>query len=230
MAFYGEFFQVSNKPFFDVQSQQVKVKICGLTNRADAESAIEAGADALGFNFYAAGKRYVDLALERRWIQDLPEEVARVGVVVDMDLEAARRLLEEDLFDALQLHGKEMPSYCESLGEVGKPLFKALRIRNQTDLIGFEKYPVLGLLLDSYAEREFGGTGASFDWAVLQRARIDKPVILAGGLTPENVAEAIRTVHPYAVDVASGVELNCRKKDPKRMADFIAAAREAGRR
>jgi phosphoribosylanthranilate isomerase len=147
-----------------------------------------------------------------------------------MDLEAARRLLEEDLLDALQLHGNEMPAYCESLGEVGKPLFKALHIRNQTDLIGFEKYSVLGLLLDSYAEREFGGTGASFDWAVLQRARIDKPVILAGGLTPENVAEAIRTVHPYAVDVASGVELNCRKKDPKRMADFIAAAREAGRR
>jgi phosphoribosylanthranilate isomerase len=229
MPFYGNFSQVIKKPFFEVHSQQVKVKICGVTNRADAESAIEAGADALGFNFYAPGKRYVDLTLERGWIQDLPNMIARVGVIVDMDLEWARRLLQDDLFDALQLHGNEAPSYCESLAGVGKPLFKALRIRDQIDLTGCEKYPVLGLLLDGYSEREYGGTGTPFDWSLLQTARIDKPLILAGGLTRGNVANAIRMVRPYAVDVASGVELNCRKKDPKKMADFIAAAKQAGR-
>src|SRR5260370_15763673 len=107
MVFYGKFFQVSTKPFFDVQSQQVKVKICGLTNRADAESAIEAGADALGFNFYAAGKRYVDLPVERGRIQDLPEESARVGVVANIDFGEARRLLGEEVVDAVPLRGHE---------------------------------------------------------------------------------------------------------------------------
>jgi phosphoribosylanthranilate isomerase len=221
---------VTTKHFFDVQSQQVKVKICGVTNRADAESAIEAGADALGFNFYAPGKRSIDLTREREWIQDLSAAIVRVAVVVDMDLEVARRLLEDDLFDALQLHGNELPSYCESLRNLGKPLFKALRLRHQADLQGYENYPVFGLLLDSYSEREFGGTGTIIDWAALQDIQLGKPIILAGGLTPENVAEAIRLVRPYAVDVASGVELNCRKKDPEKMADFVAAAKQAGRR
>jgi phosphoribosylanthranilate isomerase len=218
------------KRFFEVQSPQVKVKICGVTNREDADAAIEAGADALGFNFYAAGKRFIDLARERRWIQDLPVAIARIGVVVDMDLEAARGLLEEGLFDALQLHGSELPSYCESLGSAGKPLFKAFRLRNPSDLAGHEKYPVFGLLLDSRSECEFGGTGTPLDWVDWQNIQINKPIILAGGLTPENVAEAIRLVRPYAVDVASGVELNHRKKDPQKMADFVAAAKEGGRR
>jgi phosphoribosylanthranilate isomerase len=221
---------VTTKQFFDLQSQQVKVKICGITNRVDAEAALEAGADALGFNFYAPGKRFIDLTHERGWIQDLSGDVVRIGVVVDMDLEVARGLLEDDLFDALQLHGNELPSYCQSLRSVGKPLLKALRLRNLADLQGYQKYPVFGLLLDSHSEREFGGTGTTVDWAGLENTQFDKPIILAGGLTPENVAEAIRMVRPYAVDVASGVELNCRKKDPEKMAAFVAAAKQAGGR
>jgi phosphoribosylanthranilate isomerase len=220
---------VVTKHFLEGKSDQVLVKICGITNVADAESAIEAGADALGFNFYAGGKRYIDLDQERSWIRQLPPATARIAVVVNIELAEAKRLLDDDLFDAIQLHGDESPSYCESLSKIGKPILKALRIRSRTDLERSRSYPVFGLLFDSFCESEFGGTGHSFDWTLLRGAEMDKPIILAGGLTPENVTEAVQIVHPYAVDVASGVELNARRKDQKKMKDFVTAAKQAGR-
>jgi phosphoribosylanthranilate isomerase len=220
---------VVTKHFLEGKSDQVLVKICGITNVAGAESAIEAGADALGFNFYADGKRYIDLAQERRWIRQLPPATARIAVVVNIELAEAKRLLDDDLFDALQLHGDELPSYCQSLANIGKPILKALRIRSRTDFELSRNYPVFGLLFDSFCESEFGGTGHSFDWTLIREAKLDKPIILAGGLTPENVAKAVQIVRPYAVDVATGVELNPRRKDEKKMKDFVAAAKQAGR-
>jgi len=215
------------KYFFECKSDHVLVKICGVTNRADAEAAIETGADALGFNFCAIGKRYVDLECERDWIRQLPAEIARIAVVVNLDLAEAEHLLLDDLFDALQLHGDESPPYCASLAAAGKPLLKVLRVKGYADLEHGWQYPVFGLVLDSYRENEFGGTGHSFDWTLLESINLEKPVILAGGLTPENVADVVRAVRPYAVDVASGVELNPRTKDKKKMQDFIAAAKGA---
>ena len=213
------------KYFFECKSKHVFVKICGVTNQKDAETAIEAGADALGFNFYPTGKRYIDFERECHWIRQLPNEIARVAVVVNPNLAEAEYLLSGNLFDALQLHGDESPPYCASLAAAGKPLVKALRVKGRADLERGRQYSVFGLLLDSYRENEFGGTGHSFDWTLLERVNLEKPIILAGGLTPENVADAVRTVRPYAVDVASGVELNPRTKNKKKIQDFITAAK-----
>jgi phosphoribosylanthranilate isomerase len=215
------------KYFFEGDAENVRVKICGITNQLDAEAAIEAGADALGFNFYRAGKRYIDLDHERGWIDQLPPEIARVAVVVDLSEKEATRLLEEDLFDALQLHGDESPAYSASLAKLKKPIIKALRVRGEIDLQRGKSFPVFGLLFDSYCENEMGGTGRSFDWGILTQIKCELPIILAGGLTPGNVAEAVRIVRPHAVDVASGVESDPRRKDRTKMKNFVEAVKGA---
>ena len=208
------------------------VKICGIRNEADAKAAIESGADALGFNLYPGSQRFIQWQKEIAWIRELPAEVTRVAVVVNTALDEATRLLEMDAFDGLQLHGEESREFCESLVKHRKPVLKAFRFKNvDVDLVHQVRgYPVFGFLVDSHREGAFGGTGERFDWTRLKMVNLHKPLIVAGGLTPENVAEAIREIRPYAVDVASGVENKERRKDKKKMQDFVAAVRETSAR
>lgn len=216
----------NSKRFFRKPSDHVGVKICGIRNEADAVAAIECGADALGFNLYPGSKRYMQWQKEATWICNLPVEISRIGVLVNATLQEARRLLEMDLFDGLQLHGEESRGYCESLALCHKPLLKALRLSSVQFLERVRGYPVFGFLFDSCRGGAFGGTGVQFDWTMLREVKLEKPFIVAGGLTPENVAEAIRTMRPYAVDVASGVENSKGFKDKTKMQDFVAAVRE----
>jgi phosphoribosylanthranilate isomerase len=206
-------------------SKHVRVKICGVKKEADAIAAIECGADALGFNLYAGSKRYIQWKEEAAWIKDLPPEISRIAVVVNPALEQACQWLEMDLFDGLQLHGEESREFCESLIKFRKPVVKAIGLRNVEILEQFRAYPVFGFLVDSYQKGSFGGTGERFDWTLLRGIKLEKPLIVSGGLTPENVADAISQMRPYAVDVASGVENREGFKDRYRMRDFVLAAR-----
>ena len=201
------------------------MKICGIKNHSDATAAIESGADALGFNLYPGSKRYIDREKEAAWIRELPPEVARVAVLVNPTLEETGKVLDADLFDALQLHGEESKEFCEALLERDRPLIKAIRLTSVALLERVRHYPIFGVLADGIREGEFGGTGAQFDWTLLSGAKIDKALIVAGGLTPGNVARAIRETRPHAVDVASGVENRKGLKDRKKMEDFILAVR-----
>jgi phosphoribosylanthranilate isomerase len=215
----------SLKRFFIECSDYVQVKICGVRNETDAIAAIESGADALGFNLYPGSKRYLEWQQEAAWIRELPAEVARVAVIANLSLDEARPLLEMDLFDGLQLHGEESRAFCEGLVNCRKPVLKAVRLKTIELLERVRSYPVFGFLIDSYREGELGGTGERFDWALLKRAKFERPLIVAGGLTPENVADAVRELRPYAVDVASGVENREGFKDKKKMQAFVLAAR-----
>jgi phosphoribosylanthranilate isomerase len=214
------------KRFFTKRSDHVGVKICGVRSEADAIAAIESGADALGFNLYPGSKRYLQWQKEAAWIRELPAEISRIALVVNSTLKEATQLLEMELFDGLQLHGEESEEFCQSLVKCGKPVLKAVRLETVEHLARVRTYPVFGFLIDSYREGVFGGTGERFDWKLLKGVKIDKPLIVAGGLTPENVADAVREIRPHAVDVASGVENREGFKDKKRMRDFVLAVRE----
>lgn len=181
----------------------------------------------MGFNLYPGSTRFIQWEREKSWIQELPAEISRIAVVVNPALDQAAQLLEMDLFDGLQLHGEESREFCESLAKHPKPVLKAIRLKNVDLLQRFRDYPVFGFLIDSHREGSFGGTGERFEWTFLKRADLSKPLIVAGGLTPENVGEAVRELNPYAVDVASGIENEAGCKDWKKMEDFIAAARQA---
>lgn len=204
----------------------VKVKVCGITNPVDALAAAEAGADALGFNFYARSPRYITPEDARRIIAELPASVLCVGVFVNEDSAAmVTRVAEESGVSAVQLHGDESPEYCAALG--GHQVIKALRVGKDFAPEAATGYPAKSILLDAYNPRARGGTGETFDWALARRTReVVAQLYLAGGLRPENVAEAIEVVAPYAVDVCSGVELAPGLKDAARMRAFVAAVRE----
>jgi phosphoribosylanthranilate isomerase len=215
------------KRFFRKRSDQVGVKICGLKNEIDAIAAIESGADALGFNLYPGSKRYIQWEKESEWIRRLPVEVARIALIANSTLEEACQLLEMDLFDGLQLHGDESGEFCEALVKYRKPVLKAVRLATAEALERVRGYPVFGFLIDCYREGALGGTGERFDWTLLKEVKLEMPLIVAGGLTPENVADAVREMRPYAVDVASGVENSIGFKDKKKMQDFVLSARGA---
>ena len=214
----------NTKRFFRKDSDRVFVKFCGIKNELDARAAIECGADALGFNLYSGSARFIQWQREQAWIRELPAEISRIAVVVNPTLDEAWRLLEMDIFDGLQLHGEESREFCESLANNHKPVLKALRLKNVELLQRLSDYPVFGFLLDSHREGAFGGTGERFEWTLLKRAHLDKPLIVAGGLTPENVGNAVRELRPHAVDVATGIENEGGGKDRKKMQGFIAAA------
>ncbi len=213
------------KRFFKKSFNDVRVKICGVKNESDALAAIEFGADSLGFNLYPGSKRFINWRTEAAWIGALPSHVARVAILVNPTMTEACDLLRTDLFDALQLHGDESEEFCQALSQHGKPLIKAVRLTSAAVLDRIRDYPVFGVLADGSRNGEFGGTGVPFDWRLLDGAKLDKFVIVAGGLTSENVADAIRKTHPHAVDVASGVENGEGLKDRKKMEDFILAVR-----
>lgn len=201
------------------------VKVCGITNLEDALAAIEAGAEMLGFNFYARSPRHVEPVAARAIIEQLPEGVACVGVFVnEPSPEAALRVARESGVSAVQLHGDETPEFCRALE--GFTTIKALRVGEDYGVETATAFDTDALLLDAYAPDAFGGTGHTFDWSLARATREAVPrLFLAGGLKPSNVADAIRAVGPHAVDVCSGVETSPRRKSFQLMRDFIAAVR-----
>jgi phosphoribosylanthranilate isomerase len=203
----------------------VIVKICGITSLRDAMAAAEAGADALGFVFYEPSPRCVTLETAARIIARLPPSMVKVGLFVDAPEELVVRAIGECGLSLLQFHGAESPEYCVQFGLMS---MKAFRIRDVESLQALPNYRTDAWLLDAYSPAKVGGTGETFNWDLaVQAQHLGRPIFLAGGLTPENVAEAIRRVRPYAVDVSSGVESAPGKKDPARVKAFIQAAKLA---
>lgn len=203
----------------------VKVKICGLTRLADAQSAIAAGADALGFVFWEQSPRRLCTAAAAEIIRQLPPQVQKVGVFVNAPPEAVRRAIGECSLDVLQFHGDESPDYCQ---QFDRRTMKAFRIRDAESLRALPDYRTDAWLLDAFVPGQPGGCGATFNWNLAVEAqKFGRPLFLAGGLTPENVAAAVRQVRPCGVDVSSGVELAPGQKDSEKVRAFIAAAKQA---
>jgi phosphoribosylanthranilate isomerase len=203
----------------------VIVKICGITNLRDALAAVEAGADALGFVFYEPSPRYVPLDIAARIIVRLPPSIVKVGLFVDAPKDLVVRAIRQCGLTLLQFHGAETPDFCLQFGLMS---MKAFRVRDAASLQALPDYRTDAWLLDAYSQDKAGGTGETFNWDLAVEAqRWGRPIFLAGGLTPENVAEAIRRVRPYAVDVSSGVETVPGKKDPAKVQAFIRAAKGA---
>lgn len=199
----------------------LRVKICGITNVEDALQAAACGADALGFVFFEKSPRCVTPEQAREIISQLPSLVMTVGLFVNAEPETICETAEICKLDRVQLHGDETPDEC-----LLPPLkiIKALRVRDAASLARADEYPV-DLLLDAWSDQAYGGTGHSFDWQLARELAARRSIILAGGLRPDNVAEAVATIKPYAVDVSSGVELTPGKKDHGKVAEFIRQAR-----
>ena len=202
----------------------VRVKICGITSREDALHAAASGADALGFVFYDKSPRAVTPAQVRTIIAGLPPLVTCVGLFVNEAPEQVRAIAEQCGLDVIQLHGDEDPVACHYPPH---RVVKALRVRDAQSLADHGAYQVSALLLDAWVPESYGGTGHLGNWELAETVARQRPVILAGGLTPENVAAAVRQVRPYGVDVSSGVESEPGKKDPEKVARFIRMAKEA---
>ena len=202
----------------------LKIKICGITTLEDAQMAVEAGADAIGFMFYPASPRSIKPEAAARIARRLSPFLTKVGVFVDADDRDVRELLAAGAIDAVQFHGGETPGFCRLFG---RSAIKAFRINGADSLADLRRYDQETWLLDSYVPGIPGGTGAVFNWDLAVTASsFGRPIILAGGLKPENVASAVRKVSPYGVDVSSGVESSPGKKDPLKVREFIRAARE----
>jgi phosphoribosylanthranilate isomerase len=203
----------------------VKVKICGITSYEDARTAVEAGADALGFVFFDKSPRFINPVIAAGIISRLPPLIQTVGLFVNEDTAQVNWTADYCGLDVVQLHGDETPEDCL---EVKRRVIKAFRIQKIISIDPLEKYQdyqVSGYLLDAWSPDAYGGTGRTFNWELAQAAKQYGPVILAGGLTPENVADAIRIVSPYGVDVSSGVESAPGKKDAETVRQFIRAAK-----
>jgi phosphoribosylanthranilate isomerase len=204
----------------------MRIKICGITSVEDALAAVREGADALGFNFHPGSPRFVTPSAARAIVRGLPPFVTAVGVFVNAgEPEEVERTARTAGVTVLQLHGDETPAYCRRLA--GWSLIKALRIDPSAPAEGPSDYPVSAFLLDYRDDSRYGGTGQALDWSRLAAADWPLPLVLAGGLRPDNVRAAIRKVRPWAVDVCSGVELSPGRKDHRKMREFIEEARNA---
>ncbi len=202
-----------------------RVKICGITRPEDALVAAKAGADAIGLVFYDKSPRALDIAQAWAIVDVLPPFVTTVGLFVNADADTVEDILVEVPLDLLQFHGDEPPDFCERFGH---PYIKAIRMRPGTDLQALARRygGAQGLLLDTYRPGVPGGTGEAFDWSLAEQP-CDKPIVLAGGLTPENVAQAIERVRPWAVDVSGGVEKAKGVKDSGKISAFLQAVKQA---
>ncbi len=200
----------------------VRVKICGITNVEDALYAAEAGADALGFVFYEKSPRYVNPQTAGEIIQALPPFVTTVGLFVDAPASEVRDAVFESKVRLLQFHGSEAPDYCRSFGI---DYIKVFRVKDRHSLKDIGNYAAAAYLLDAYSDTEYGGTGKTFDWDAAVYAKRFGRVIVAGGLRPDNVADAVARVNPYAVDVSSGVEAAKGIKDKGAVKMFIMNAK-----
>jgi len=205
----------------------ILVKICGITDFADARAATDAGANALGFNFYEKSLRRISTADAAQIRSKLPKGVQAVGVFVNAKAADINSLRAFVRFDSAQLHGDETPDIVSRVA-ASLPVIKALRVGTNLPATVFDQYAdVFAFLLDAARPGQYGGTGQTTDWDFARRAATSRRIILSGGLTPENVADAIRLVHPYAVDVASGVESRPGRKDHAKVQQFIEAVRRA---
>lgn len=201
---------------------RVKVKICGITNPDDALFAAECGADALGFVFWKKSPRFVEVSAAKAIIKALPPFVSCVGVFVDEEASRVNEIARQAGLSCVQLHGSESPEFCRSM----EPrVIKTFRIKKGDDIASLSGYDVSAFLLDTYSEGAPGGTGKTFDWACAMEAKKYGRIILAGGLTPGNIEEALRKVCPYGVDVSSGVESSKGKKDWVKVKEFIQSVR-----
>ncbi len=203
-----------------------KVKICGITSAEDAAVAVEAGADALGFVFYRKSPRYIEPLVAKQIIMGLPPLVTAVGVFVDEEQQVVRSLMDDCGLALAQLHGHESAVYCQ---ELGRPVLKALRVKDRSSLLALAEFQgragVRGFVLDAFSDQAYGGTGQVIDWELAAEVARAAHILLAGGLTPDNVATAIQSVQPYGVDVSSGVEREPGKKDHEKVRAFIRAVR-----
>ena len=199
-----------------------RVKICGITRVEDAVAAATAGADAIGLVFYAKSPRFVSLSRAREICDALPPFVTTVGLFVDAAVSDVQTVLAAAPIDLLQFHGEESPEYC---AQFGKPFMKAVRVRPDLDLIQYATLykAAKALLLDAYVPGKAGGTGMTFDWNLIPK-ELAAHIVLSGGLTPENVADAVKAVRPWAVDVSSGVEASPGVKDAAKISEFIKGA------
>ena len=198
-----------------------RVKVCGITNLNDARASVEAGAYALGFNFYPKSPRYLPPLEAAKIIRQLPEGVFAVGVFVnETDSAAIKTAAEIAGIHAVQLHGEESPSFCNSLNDLF--IIKALRVGDNFHPAAAASFETDAILLDAFKAGLYGGTGQAFDWTVAARTKeFARKLFLAGGLNATNVGRAIKTVQPYAVDVCSGVESSPGRKDPAKMCAFM---------
>ena len=204
----------------------VHVKICGITNLDDALASIDAGAHALGFNYYRQSPRYIEPAAARIIIEQLPASTLCVGVFVNLPDGEVRRLAGEAGVQAVQLHGDESPAYCQELQDLF--VIKALRVNSDFQPEDAARYETESVLLDAFSPVVFGGAGQSFDWSIAARTRpLVNKLFLAGGLNESNVAAAIEAVQPYAVDACSGLESAPGRKDMDKVRAFINTALEA---
>ena len=201
------------------------VKICGVTREEDALTAARCGAHAIGLVFYRASPRYIEPHVAAAIVRALPPFVTPVGLFVNAQADEVRSIAAQVGVQLLQFHGSETPAFCL---QFEMPYVKAVRVRPGVDLIQYARdfRGAKGLLLDAYDSSLHGGTGATFDWALIPPS-LPLPIVLSGGLSPENVGEAIRRVKPAAVDVSSGVEASKGIKDPAKIAAFISGVRNA---
>ena len=205
------------------------IKICGITREQDALAAAQCGANAIGFVFYEKSPRYVTPARAAELMRVLPPFVMSVGLFVDTGVDRVTQTLAQVRLDLLQFHGNESPAYCR---QFGVPFLKAVRVKVGLDLLQYalDYHDARALLLDAFVEGTPGGTGSTFDWSLIPK-NLSLPIVLSGGLTPENVASAIQSVRPWAVDVSSGVEVtgstNKGIKDATKIAAFVTGVRNA---
>ena len=201
-----------------------RTKICGITNVEDARVAVAAGADALGFLLYRKSPRYVDPMMIQQIVAQLPPFILPVGVFVNEEIKIVRDLMDTCGLALAQLHGDESATYCR---ELRRPVLKALRLKDRSTFVALAEFQarieVRGFVLDALSEEAYGGTGQVVDWGLARQAAQAATVILAGGLTPENVGQALRAVQPYGVDVSSGVEVTPGKKDHEKVRAFLRA-------
>ncbi len=203
----------------------VTVKICGITSVEDAQAVEQAGADAVGLMFYEGSPRHIALEQAKAIVDSLSNTIVRVGVFVNSEESFVRQAMEICTLNMLQFHGDETPEYCARFEIM---TLKAIRVSDESSLKEMERYSADGFLLDAFSENSLGGTGETFNWELAKRAtKSGRPIFLAGGLTPENVAEAVKAVRPFAVDVSSGVESEPGKKDAAKVRAFVAAAKGA---
>jgi len=207
---------------------RIRIKMCGTTNSDDAFAAVDAGVDGLGFIFVDNSPRNVHPDTVRSITQSLPPFISRVGVFVDRAIDEVVYLAQFCGLTHIQLHGKEQPEYCRVLADLcGCPLMKAFRVSQDSVAGDFSVYDdvVNGYLLDTYKKGVAGGTGEAFDWSIVESLSLKRPVILAGGLGPENIIQAVKTVKPFGVDINSGVEKEPGVKDHQKLRDLISKLR-----
>lgn len=191
----------------------IPTKICGITNLMDAKVAVENGASAIGLIFYEKSPRAISIENAKSISKQLSYSVIRVGVFVNQNKDFIDKTISEVQLNMIQLHGDESSNFCNQF-EV--PIFKAVRIKNEASLSVMDQYNVAGILLDTFSNKQYGGTGKTFDWSLINE-QIDTPIILSGGLNPDNILDAIDSVKPAAIDVNSGVELSPGKKDHQKI-------------